>query len=280
MGLERCLILASEVWSGSSERRTDAMPTHEAHYRSLLASHYSWMFGVSFDEKVAEQRAVLEPLLEGRSRGLAVDLGCGPGFQSFALAQLGFGPVHSLDTSVELLAELEEHLSRHPELIIHTQAADILNLAETIAPASAAVVVCMGDTLTHLSSVEAVRGLFHEVASVLRHRGVFILTWRDLTAELFGTDRFFPVRSSADTILTCFLEYISPETVQVHDLVYKRESSSGSWILEKSSYPKLRIGPAQVAGELSAAGFAIDAITTSGRFSLAVAKTTRHSADG
>jgi SAM-dependent methyltransferase len=256
------------------------MPTSEEHYRNLLAAHYSWMFGVSFDEKVAEQRAVLEPLLEGRSRGLAVDLGCGPGFQSFALAQLGFEPVHSFDTSVELLAELEAHLRRHPEPAIHAHTADILNLAETIAPASAAVVICMGDTLTHLPSLEAVRDLFHEVASVVRPGGIFILTWRDLTAELFGTDRFFPVRSSADTIMTCFLEYISPTTVQLHDLVYTREPSSGFWTLEKSSYPKLRIGAAQVAGELAAAGFALDPIAAAGRFSLAVARKPGFAPDG
>jgi len=35
-----------------------------AHYTNLLARHYSWMFGLSFDEKVTEQRTLLEPLLE------------------------------------------------------------------------------------------------------------------------------------------------------------------------------------------------------------------------
>ena len=48
------------------------MPTPQAHYRNLLASHYSWMFGRSFDEKVAEQRALIEPLLTNAPRGLAV----------------------------------------------------------------------------------------------------------------------------------------------------------------------------------------------------------------
>ncbi|MGD0367049.1 MAG: hypothetical protein ABSA94_06315 [Acidobacteriaceae bacterium] len=61
------------------------MPTAATHYANLLARHYSWMFGLSFDEKVTEQRAILEPLLKDTPRGLAVDLGCGPGFQSLAL---------------------------------------------------------------------------------------------------------------------------------------------------------------------------------------------------
>jgi hypothetical protein len=60
------------------------------HYDTLLAQHYSWMTGVPFDIKVAEQRTLLEVLgMAGRS-GVALDLGCGPGYQSAALAQLGF----------------------------------------------------------------------------------------------------------------------------------------------------------------------------------------------
>jgi len=39
----------------------------------------------------------------------------------------------------------------------------------------------MGDTLTHLSSPDAVRRLFSAVAAALAPGGLFILTWRDLT---------------------------------------------------------------------------------------------------
>jgi len=46
-------------------------------------------------------------------------------------------------------------------------------------------------------------------------------TYRDLTKELEGLDRFIPVRSD-DKIMTCFLEYESAESVAVHDLIYTR----------------------------------------------------------
>src|SRR5262249_25621880 len=62
---------------------------HE-HYEHLLADYYTRMFG-DFDSKVAEQQALLEQLGIGRRRGgRAVDLGCGSGFQSLALARLGY----------------------------------------------------------------------------------------------------------------------------------------------------------------------------------------------
>jgi SAM-dependent methyltransferase len=248
------------------------MTTSEEHYRNLLASYYSWMFGVSFDVKIAEQRAFLDPLLTDTSRGLAVDLGSGPGFQSFSLAQLGFGPIHAIDTSAELLAELESHRRHDPAFCIHTHHTDILNLADLVAPASAAVVVCMGDTLTHLPSFQAVRDLFSDVAAVLVPDGVFITTWRDLTNERAGTERFIPVRSSENIIMTCFLEYISSTTVCVHDLVYTRDSDCNSWSFAKSSYPKLRLAPAQIIAELTATGLISEFPGTAGHLSLIVAR--------
>jgi len=54
----------------------------------LLAEHYSWMFGKPFWECVSEHEDML------RKAGLdavghRLDLGCGSGFQSLALARMG-----------------------------------------------------------------------------------------------------------------------------------------------------------------------------------------------
>jgi len=97
-------------------------PDHRTHYAQLLAQHYTWMFGVSFDEKVAEQKALMERALAegaGPAAGTAVDLGSGPGFQSIALAQLGLAPVIAIDTSAELLNELTIHANGLPIQIEH-----------------------------------------------------------------------------------------------------------------------------------------------------------------
>ena len=86
-----------------------------------------------------------------------------------------------------------------------------------------------------------------------------ILTFRDLTEELSGTERFIALRGDKDRIMTCFLEY-EEDRVMVHDLVHLRGGEG--WSLLKSCYPKLRLGGGQVADMLREAGFGIELLNT------------------
>jgi SAM-dependent methyltransferase len=224
------------------------------HYDSLLAEHYDWMFGVPFETKAMEQRKLLEEAgVKPNSGGSAVDLGCGSGFQSVALNDLGYH-VLALDSSEKLLGDLTERSQARAIRTIH---GDIRELGAFVNVASADVIVCMGDTLTHLSHREEVSKLFHSVGSVLKHSGLFVLTYRDLAAnELVGLDRFLPVRSDETRVMTCFLEYEGPNTVVVNDLVYLR-GRDGQWSLNKGAYRKLRLAVTWVRDELAAAGMSI-----------------------
>jgi SAM-dependent methyltransferase len=240
------------------------MSTVNEHYERLLSEHYTWMFGVSFEDRVSEQKSFLSrtltPLDHTPQAAMAVDLGCGPGFQTIALAQLGFSPVIAIDTSAELLDELRSHVGSLP---VRTEKADLRDLPNIVQTGQATVIVCMGDTLTHLPDRRDVSALFGSVFDRLRKRGVFVITYRDLTRELFGTDRFIPVRSDENKIMTCFLEFENPDSVVVHDLVYVRQDSR--WSLNKSSYRKLRLGIAWIREELSRAGFDMLSEDLSGR---------------
>jgi len=112
----------------------------------------------------------------------------------------------------------------------------------------------MGDTLTHLPCLEAVESLLTEVAVALNAAGRFVLTFRDYSSALTGDKRFIAVRSDADRILTCFLEY-GAELVTVHDLLHERDGIQ--WKLKVSSYPKLRLAPDWVADKLASHGLQV-----------------------
>src|SRR5262245_4427811 len=133
------------------------------HYDTVLAEHYSRMFG-DYEAKVAEQRVLLERLGVTVDDGAAtaVDLGCGSGFQSIALARLGF-QVLAIDFSQRLLAELKE---RARDLPVRAIPGDIRDV-ERLVPTAVGLVVCMGDTVAHLESEADLMRVFNGVAARL-----------------------------------------------------------------------------------------------------------------
>jgi predicted TPR repeat methyltransferase len=226
------------------------MATVREHYDEVLSQHYSRMFG-EFEAKVAEQQALLEHLgiNPRQGGGLAVDLGCGSGFQSIALARLGFR-VLAID-SHRLLAELNERVRGLPVAAI---AGDIRDVA-ALTPTAVEVVVCMGDTLSHLEGEGNLERVFAGVAARLVVGGRFVLTFRDLSGERHELDRFIPLCSSDDLIMACFLEY-KPTSVKVHDLIWVRQPDG--WRFRKGVYRKLRLTPAAVVRQLEKAAFTVE----------------------
>ena len=233
--------------SSSSDGQPEPLPSVADHYRRLLARHYTWIFGEDFERKVDEQRDIL--IQAGfRSPGPAVDLGCGSGFQTLALADLGASRVFAIDSSEDLLRELASRAEERPVTLLH---GDLRNFRELVEqPIS--TIVCMGDTLTHLSNKDEVTHLFSDVAAALHPEGLFILSWRD-TSDLAANVQFIPVRSSEERIFLCCLEN-RPDQVLVHDLVYEREPAG--WAFQNSSYPKLKLAAAWVKTTMKACGIA------------------------
>jgi SAM-dependent methyltransferase len=225
----------------------------QRHYDSLLAAHYSWMNGAEPAEKAVEQAKILVDLGVGKgTKRMAVDLGCGPGYQSLALASLGYESVLAIDGSRDLLAELD---AARADDRIKTVLADLRSFPTMVERGSANVITCMGDTLTHLENKADVLKLYRDAYDALAPGGNLVLTFRDLSQELVGLDRFLPVRADDHRIMTCVLEY-EPESVVVNDLIHVRENSG--WTLHKSSYRKLRLSPSEQVAELARIGFSVD----------------------
>ena len=99
-------------------------------------------------------------------------------------------------------------------------------------------IVCMGDTLTHLETINDVEALILYSAKLLQQKGKLVLSFRDLSFELQNEHRFIPVQSDATRIHTCFLEHF-PSHVMVHDILHEKVNES--WTLKVSAYPKLKI---------------------------------------
>jgi 2-polyprenyl-3-methyl-5-hydroxy-6-metoxy-1,4-benzoquinol methylase len=226
------------------------MNTAAAHYDTHLGPVYSWMIGdigAALIRSSAELDDLLPPSPVG---GTAVDLGCGFGLHSLPLAKRGYA-VTAVDTCRPLLDELQ---ARSQTLPITPINADLVGFPSYL-QGPVDVILCMGDTLTHLPDFAAVDTLLGAVANSLSKGGLFAATFRDYVSKtLVGDERFILVRSDAERILTCFLEY-RDDHVMVHDLLHQRED--GRWRQRLSSYPKLRLDPGKIASTLTAHGLAV-----------------------
>jgi SAM-dependent methyltransferase len=203
-----------------------------------------------FDAAVSRGEAEIKAIFPSLPSGIAaVDLGAGFGMHAIPLARRGCSVI-AVDTSSILLDELRGHAGALPVRAVEDE---LLSFQRHL-DSKVNLILCMCDTLTHLPEPASVEKLFSLAADSLRPDGKFIATFRDYTPPLVGEGRFIPVKSDADRILTCFLEYDS-EYVNVHDVLHQRNGST--WQLRVSAYRKLRLSPEWVSAALQASGFSV-----------------------
>lgn len=224
--------------------------TPKEHYDNHLGNFYSWMIG-DFNSNEEKMRDFFASHgIASQTNQTALDLGCGNGIQSVALAKLGY-KVKAVDFNSQLLTELDDHKKNYDIETANSEFINYLNSANK----KFSLIVCMGDTLMHLESKEWIKLFFERCYENLEDGGKLVLSFRDYTNELKGDERFIPVKSDENKILTCFLEY-SDEFVKVTDMLH--EKSGGEWIQQVSSYNKVRILPEEINSYLKQSGFEIE----------------------
>jgi hypothetical protein len=225
------------------------MTTVTEHYASHLAPVYLWMAG-GLEAAISRGEAEIDLVCPSGADGLiTVDLGAGFGMHTVSLARRGYSVV-AIDTSAILLGILRDQVDTLPVRIVED---DFVAFQKHL-DGKANLILCMGDTLTHLPEQRSVEQLFAGIADSLQVGGRFIATFRDYSTPLTDTSRFIPVKGDNDRILTCFLEY-ADHHVTVHDVLHERSGSS--WQQRVSAYQKLRLSTEWVAQALQAKGFSV-----------------------
>ncbi len=221
----------------------------QTHYEAFLAAHYSWISG-SMEEQVRKNRDFFSShgITPDHNPG-AIDLGAGCGFQSIPLAGLGYS-VTAVDFCESLLGELR---SLAGDLNITTVQSDIRHYSSwsVLHPG---LIVCMGDSLTHLDSLQEAGDLVRRCFLELDPGGRLVLSVRDYSSLPAGTVDCIPVRRDDNRIFVCNIRY-HETTVTVEDVLYSR--TGGSWRRDAGTYTKIRIPPEYLAQIVRTAGFTL-----------------------
>lgn len=223
--------------------------TVKEHYDNHLADFYSWMIG-DFDKgKEFFKDFCFKNGIKPFDSGYAIDLGAGNGIQSIALGELEFN-VKAVDFSRKLLSDLKIKIAGLSVEPIHGDIKDI----KTISNQPVDLIICCGDTISHLDTFEQLENLIHDCYDLLIKNGNLILSFRDYSIALSDTQRFIPVKSDNDKILTCIIDYLDTK-ITVTDLLY--EKGDGTWIQKVSSYEKLRLQTDNVINMAKSIGFTV-----------------------
>jgi len=128
--------------------------TAKAHYDRHLGDIYTWMVG-DFDARQKEHQHFLEASgLSPHGTSIALDLGAGHGIQSVSLVKLGY-TVKAIDFNQQLLSELIDNTQR----LSVTGFNDDIRQVKKYADPQPELIICWGDTLTHLESLDDIRQL-------------------------------------------------------------------------------------------------------------------------
>lgn len=135
-------------------------------FYSSISTYYSEIFPY----KPAQLQFVKKQL--GQIEGAKIlDIGCATGELSYHLAEQG-AEVTGIDLNPDLIAQAKKS-KKHPGL--HFQEGDMLKLTTDFPPESFDAVLCFGNTLVHLLSVERIREMLEGVHQVLKPDDKFLL---------------------------------------------------------------------------------------------------------
>jgi 2-polyprenyl-3-methyl-5-hydroxy-6-metoxy-1,4-benzoquinol methylase len=224
--------------------------TVKEHYDNHLGNFYSWYTGDFYKNMESFKAFCVDNNIKPHDSTCAIDLGAGDGIQTIALANLGF-KVKAIDFNYQLIAELKSKIGNSSIEVFN----DDIRFVSKYSKPKPELVVCCGDTLTHLGSMAEVEKLIKDTFAILTPNGKLILTFRDYSTALEDTNRFIPVKSDSQKILTCFIEYFD-DKLRVTDLLH--EFVKDEWVQKVSSYYKIRIGREKVLGMLGDSGFKIN----------------------
>jgi SAM-dependent methyltransferase len=199
----------------------------------------------------------IETILSSAPKSFKVlDAACGTGMHAIALAKHGY-KVSSADLS-EAMIDVARANARHEGAGVRFEAAGFGSLASTFASGSFDAVLCLGNSLPHAASPEALTSALHDFANCLRAGGRLLIQSRNFDAVMVSRQRWMEPQAYSDAenewLFMRFYDF-EPDGLIRFNMVSLKRPRGGEWTSSVSStmlMPQLQAGMLQT---LAVAGF-------------------------
>lgn len=190
-----------------------------------------------------------------------LDAACGTGQHAIALAQRGYA-VCGADLSAGMIERARLNAAQ-ADVKINFRQAGFGNLAPVFeADLNAGgfdALLCLGNSLPHLTDGPALAGALADFAKILRPGGLFILQNRNFDAVVAGLKRWMEPQSQheagVDRVFLRFYDFLSDGLIQFNLITLQRSVPSENWTQTISAsllYPQRR---SELEAALLQAGF-------------------------
>jgi glycine/sarcosine N-methyltransferase len=173
-----------------------------AGFYDWLAPEYDRMTG--FEKRFVHEKPFFRLLVDRYGIRTAVDAGCGTGFHSLLLAQLGV-EVTAVDVSPDMLRLLEAHAGSLGLQITSLESSFRELPLKLHAPFD--TLFCLGNSLAHLLSESDLRESLRSFAAVLRTGGVLFLQLLNYDRILAKRERVQSVKEADGVTYVRFYDY-------------------------------------------------------------------------
>ncbi len=155
-----------------------------------------------------------------------LDAGCGTGGEAIALAKIGYS-VLGIDGSQQFI-EIARSKSMDKDVVFNV---DDLRSLETVADNSMDMVICRGNTLPHMLTLEDMKNTINSFRRVCRPNGLLIIQWLNYRLVLAAKRREIGTTGDANNLFLRFYDFVSDSELTFNTVIMRYDQSwKSNWI--------------------------------------------------
>ncbi len=188
-----------------------------------------------WQKRLALEMPFLQRTLDGHRARTILDTACGTGWHAITLAQKGYTAA-GCDASPVMIERARANAAQ-AGVKVRFEVADFGRLGEFSETFDA--VLCLGNSLPHLLSQEAMVGALQQMRGRLRAGGVLILHNLNYDMRMVKKPRFFSANGNDEALVWRFADY-GPEFITFHTALFERKiegdsQKASSWSVQVNS---------------------------------------------